>query len=314
MAYGPITETWTIAPALLAGTIYYNSYGTQLVQNYGGAVGGNGMFGGAVLSIHVGDTAPKVVGRDSDDSASAASATRSRRAARGSWSQHGDNYGEQLGLRPRPDRRDRARADPRRATWYPGIYPDGSMTLTARAACSSRCPTDTTPLAAHGPARADPDTPAFSPDGTLDRVQPPALRLTDAHRDELRQRDQRLHRRDHASSTTPAPPRLARAGRRSSPTASRSCSTTRATPGIDGAGTDPLHARGRAGADLLDQPRGPLGGDPARQPQRQGLPPQARRRRRTAGLHGGRQLASSARRSDPNSTTATTSITTTSPR
>ena len=61
MAYGPITETWTIAPARLSGTIYYNSYGTQLAQNSTGAVGGNGKFGGAVLSIHVGDTAPKLV-------------------------------------------------------------------------------------------------------------------------------------------------------------------------------------------------------------------------------------------------------------
>ena len=33
VAYGPISETWTVAPARLAGTIYYNSYGTQLVQN-----------------------------------------------------------------------------------------------------------------------------------------------------------------------------------------------------------------------------------------------------------------------------------------
>ena len=32
-AYGPITETWTVAPARLAGTVYYNSYGTQLVKN-----------------------------------------------------------------------------------------------------------------------------------------------------------------------------------------------------------------------------------------------------------------------------------------
>ena len=60
VAYGPISETWTIAPARLDGTIYYNSYGTQLVQNYSGAVGGNGQFGGAVLSIKVGDTGPKI--------------------------------------------------------------------------------------------------------------------------------------------------------------------------------------------------------------------------------------------------------------
>ena len=33
VGYGPITETWTVAPALLVGTVYYNSYGTQLVKN-----------------------------------------------------------------------------------------------------------------------------------------------------------------------------------------------------------------------------------------------------------------------------------------
>ena len=42
VGYGPISQTWTVAPARLDGTIYYNSYGTQLVQNYSGAVGGNG--------------------------------------------------------------------------------------------------------------------------------------------------------------------------------------------------------------------------------------------------------------------------------
>jgi hypothetical protein len=32
-AYGPISDTWTIAPGRLEGAIYYNSYGTTLVQN-----------------------------------------------------------------------------------------------------------------------------------------------------------------------------------------------------------------------------------------------------------------------------------------
>lgn len=59
-AYGPITQTYTIAPARLAGTIYYQSYGTQLAKNYSGAVGGDGMFGGAILSIKVGDLGPQL--------------------------------------------------------------------------------------------------------------------------------------------------------------------------------------------------------------------------------------------------------------
>ncbi|MBK6519024.1 MAG: hypothetical protein IPG04_33990 [Polyangiaceae bacterium] len=58
VGYGPIEQTWTIAPARLSGTIYYNSYGTQLAKNYLGAIGGDGEFGGAVLSIRAGDPGP----------------------------------------------------------------------------------------------------------------------------------------------------------------------------------------------------------------------------------------------------------------
>lgn len=60
VGYGPIVRTWRVAPARLAGSIYYNSYGTNLAKNYPGAVGGDQMFGGAVLVINVGDgdTAP----------------------------------------------------------------------------------------------------------------------------------------------------------------------------------------------------------------------------------------------------------------
>jgi hypothetical protein len=41
---------WTIAPGSLKGTVYYNSYGTKLAQNFDGAVGG-GRFGGATLAV-----------------------------------------------------------------------------------------------------------------------------------------------------------------------------------------------------------------------------------------------------------------------
>jgi hypothetical protein len=60
VAYGPIEQTYKVAPARLAGTIYYQSYGTNLAKNYTGAVGGDGLFGGAVLSIKVGDTGPQL--------------------------------------------------------------------------------------------------------------------------------------------------------------------------------------------------------------------------------------------------------------
>ncbi len=43
--------TWKIAPTTLKGVVYYNSYGTKLAENFGGAQGGNGRFGGATLAI-----------------------------------------------------------------------------------------------------------------------------------------------------------------------------------------------------------------------------------------------------------------------
>ncbi len=67
VAYGPIAHTYTIAPARLAGTIYYQSYGTQLAKNFAGAVGGDGQFGGAVLSIKVGDAGPQLVAGGTGD-------------------------------------------------------------------------------------------------------------------------------------------------------------------------------------------------------------------------------------------------------
>jgi hypothetical protein len=60
--------TWKVAPATLRGTLYYNSYATNLAQNYGGAKGGNGRFGGATLAIRAGAFDPVLIaGRTTDD-------------------------------------------------------------------------------------------------------------------------------------------------------------------------------------------------------------------------------------------------------
>lgn len=56
-----VDQTWTIAPTTLRGTVYYNSYGTKLAENYNGALGGNGRFGGATLAIHRGAYDPVLV-------------------------------------------------------------------------------------------------------------------------------------------------------------------------------------------------------------------------------------------------------------
>jgi len=65
-AYGPLTETWSFAQTALSGTVYYNSYGTNLAHNYCCTVGGAN-FGGATLAIKHGATAPVLVaGNDSE--------------------------------------------------------------------------------------------------------------------------------------------------------------------------------------------------------------------------------------------------------
>jgi hypothetical protein len=57
---GPIKQSWKIAKGPLKGTLYYQSYGTKLANNYCcTATGGN--FGGATLAIKSGSTDPTLV-------------------------------------------------------------------------------------------------------------------------------------------------------------------------------------------------------------------------------------------------------------
>lgn len=60
-AFGPIARTLVIADGSLKGTVYYQSYGTNLAKNYGGAIGGDGRFGGATLAIRPGAIEPVLV-------------------------------------------------------------------------------------------------------------------------------------------------------------------------------------------------------------------------------------------------------------
>ena len=94
VGYGPITETWTIAPARLAGTVYYNSYGTQLVKNSLDNDFNGNQYGAAVLGITEGATGPTVVaGAPSGLDGTGCRVCHSV-AAQGSRLvvQHGDNY------------------------------------------------------------------------------------------------------------------------------------------------------------------------------------------------------------------------------
>jgi hypothetical protein len=155
MAYGPISETWTIAPSHLSGTIYYNSYGTNLVQNSGGAVGGTGMFGAAVLGIKVGAIAPKVVAGTNTDCRTchsvAAFGSRLEAQPYGTYSAYD--------LTPMGAVE---HVMPNTGAWFPGLYPDGSKMLTADGLLLSLPAGGTLPVSG---LPTDPETPMFSPDG-----------------------------------------------------------------------------------------------------------------------------------------------------
>jgi hypothetical protein len=60
-AYGPYTETWTIAQTTLQGTIYYNSYGTALVKNSDTSDSYGNQYGAGTLAIAPGATSPVLV-------------------------------------------------------------------------------------------------------------------------------------------------------------------------------------------------------------------------------------------------------------
>ncbi len=90
-AYGAIQETWPIAGASLKGTVYYQSYGTNLAKNYtsDGPMGTPITFGGATLAISGSSTTPTLVAGDNSNCrvCHTVSADGSRMIV-----QHGDNY------------------------------------------------------------------------------------------------------------------------------------------------------------------------------------------------------------------------------
>ena len=59
--YGPISQTWNVAPGRLTGSVFYNAYGTQLASNADMYDGSGHPVAGAVLKIRSGDVAPSIV-------------------------------------------------------------------------------------------------------------------------------------------------------------------------------------------------------------------------------------------------------------
>ncbi|TXH27148.1 MAG: hypothetical protein E6Q99_03805, partial [Elusimicrobia bacterium] len=173
VAYGPITQTWTVAPARLSGIIYYQSYGTLLARNYTGAVGGDGRFGGAVLSIRVGDTGPKLAAGANGTEAQCR--TCHSVAANGSQLvvQHGDNYGISSAYALTPTgTTERAMTV---SAEFPGLSPDGSLALAPSGQLISLT-NGGTALSSSGlnTVATNLGAPAFAPSGTLIAFNPMA--------------------------------------------------------------------------------------------------------------------------------------------
>lgn len=163
-AYGPLSQTWTVAPGRLSGIIYYNSYGTQLAKNYPGAVGGDHQFGGAVLSIHGGDTAPLLTAGGNGNSSQcrvchSVSADGSRLI-----SQHGENSALSSAYDLTPT--GATETNMVHGAEFPAMYPDGSLALAPNGQLLP-LPNDAVPLPVSGLSSVTTNlgTPAFSPDG-----------------------------------------------------------------------------------------------------------------------------------------------------
>ena len=186
VAYGPISETWTIAQGSLTGTVYYQSYGTALVVNYPGGVAGP--FGGATLAIKHGATSPTVVAGSSAPLPVTAPYTHCRVchsvAARGSElvTQHGEDYQYSSAYALTAGYAETVMPESGVATYaFPAIYPDGTFLLSNTGPIPGINPPATSGLfsitmnppgvgiaiASTGlPTGFSAATPVFSPDGT----------------------------------------------------------------------------------------------------------------------------------------------------
>ena len=127
--YGPLKQSWTIARGALRGTVYYQSYGTNLVKNYDGAFGG-GRFGGATLAIKGGSADPVLVA-GANGSSSACRVCHSV-AANGSRMvvQHGNDYQVSSSYDLLAGYKETAYpASTRGKLGWVGLSPDGSLGL-----------------------------------------------------------------------------------------------------------------------------------------------------------------------------------------
>jgi hypothetical protein len=181
-AYGPLTETWTIAQGTLTGTVYYNSYGTALALNYC-CTAANALFGGATLAIKHGATSPVLVAGASGGTPGnpAADSTKCRVchsvAAQGATlvTQHGENYAESSAYALTAGDTETPMMPANSEFGFPAIYPDGTYLFSNAGPLPGVGPPATSGLfsipsgaaiaATNLPAGLGAATPVFSPDG-----------------------------------------------------------------------------------------------------------------------------------------------------
>ena len=171
VAYGPITEKWKVAGAALKGTVYYNSYGTNLAQNYCCQQGTSTYFGAATLAIKGGSASPTLVsGSNGNTSACRACHVVASDGSR-LITQRGDNYNSSAIVQLN------SLSETTLAPGFamPAVYPDGSLVFSNAAPLAGGVPSTTSVLRAVPsgntvatlglPAGLGAATPAFAPDG-----------------------------------------------------------------------------------------------------------------------------------------------------
>jgi hypothetical protein len=175
VAYGPLTETWTMAQGTLTGTVYYNSYGTALAQNSCCLQGSSTPFGGATLAIRRGNTSPVLIAGTNTQTSGCRVCHAV--AAQGSVliSQHGDNYNASSAYALTSGDTETALSPAAGTFAFPAIYPDGTFifanagpvdAITPLAASSLFALPSGTAMASTGlPTGLQAGTPVFSPDG-----------------------------------------------------------------------------------------------------------------------------------------------------
>jgi hypothetical protein len=170
-AVGPITESWKIAQGELKGTIYYNSYGTNLAHNYCCALDPTkgtdtgAKFGGATLAIREGQTSPELVAGDDNNCRVCHSVSSDGSTL---ITQHGDNYGITSSYALTNSNAEATIANISDSRFeYAGVYPDGSWLFSHE---NQSALYDIKGVAVPGvtgiPSGLSAFLPAFSPDGT----------------------------------------------------------------------------------------------------------------------------------------------------